>query len=271
MWGLVVQWLVQRFRSERLRIRSRRSATFTPSALEGRQSLPVWPPTLNKRPLPFTFLLATRLDEKKTPQSRRAIELRVLPIISWTLQLYRTASFALVATLCMGLVRPCLEYGGVVWDSCLQRDAFALELHSYLSRGQSLIWRTMSNSVVLKTIGWPTLAWRRLRRNLFCLWQWVQGRGPPALRETLPMSISSRTEYIFRNTASLTVPKCSKSCRFATFLLATILLWNSLPSFILSSSSPGSFFAFSWFSLWVWLLFLWSALAIFSCQLKERF
>ena len=43
----VVQWLVQRFRSERLRVRSRRSATFTPSAHVRRQSLPVWPPTLN--------------------------------------------------------------------------------------------------------------------------------------------------------------------------------------------------------------------------------
>ena len=43
----VVQWLVQRFRSERLRVRSRRSATFTPSAHVRRQSSPVWPPTLN--------------------------------------------------------------------------------------------------------------------------------------------------------------------------------------------------------------------------------
>ena len=47
LWGPVVQWLVQRFRSERLRVRSRRSATFTPSAHVRRQSLPVWPPTLN--------------------------------------------------------------------------------------------------------------------------------------------------------------------------------------------------------------------------------
>ena len=53
VWGPVVQWLVQRFRSERLRVRSRRSATFTPSALVRRQSLPVWPPTLNKIPLPL--------------------------------------------------------------------------------------------------------------------------------------------------------------------------------------------------------------------------
>ena len=46
VWGPVVQWLVQRFRSERLRVRSRWSATFTPSAHVRRQSLPVWSPTL---------------------------------------------------------------------------------------------------------------------------------------------------------------------------------------------------------------------------------
>ena len=50
-----MQWLVQRFRSERLRVRSRRSATSTPSANGRRQSLSVWPPRLNKTPLPFIF------------------------------------------------------------------------------------------------------------------------------------------------------------------------------------------------------------------------
>ena len=52
----LVQWLVQRFRSERLRIRSWRSATFTPSTHVRRQSFPLWPPTLNKIPLPLLYV-----------------------------------------------------------------------------------------------------------------------------------------------------------------------------------------------------------------------
>ena len=52
-WGSVVQWLVQRFQSERLPVQSWWSATFTPSAHVRRQSLPVWPPMLNKKPLPL--------------------------------------------------------------------------------------------------------------------------------------------------------------------------------------------------------------------------
>ena len=45
-----------------LRVRSRRSATFTPSAHVRRQSLPVWPPTLNKIPLPLRFRYLAKHD-----------------------------------------------------------------------------------------------------------------------------------------------------------------------------------------------------------------
>ena len=48
-----MQWLVQRFRSERLRVRSRRSATFTPSAHVRRQCLPVWPERFSKPNIRF--------------------------------------------------------------------------------------------------------------------------------------------------------------------------------------------------------------------------
>ena len=54
-WVPWCKWLVQRFRSESLWVRSQRSAIFTPSAHVRRQSrcLPVcnWPPTFNKIPL----------------------------------------------------------------------------------------------------------------------------------------------------------------------------------------------------------------------------
>ena len=43
---------LQKLVSTLLQVRSRRSATFTPSAHVRRQYLPVWPPALNKIPLP---------------------------------------------------------------------------------------------------------------------------------------------------------------------------------------------------------------------------
>ena len=69
MWGPVVQWLVRRFRSERLRVRSRRSATFTPSAHVRRQSLPVWPPTLNNY-----LYLYLYIDRARGPAPRGKIK-----------------------------------------------------------------------------------------------------------------------------------------------------------------------------------------------------
>ena len=120
---------------------------------------------------------------------------------------------------------------------CIAGNASA---ESFSSRTNAAICRkgrTMSNSVVLKTIRWPTLAWCRRRQKLYCLWQLVQGQSPPALREKFPMSISSRTENIFRNLASLAASKCSNSLHLATLLPSAILLWNWLTPFTLSFSS----------------------------------
>ena len=130
-----------------------------------------------------------------------------------------------------------------VWWHCLgiQSSAESFSSRTNAAMCREVNGRTMSNSVVLKTIRWPTLAWCRRRQKLYCLWQLVQGQGPPALREKLPMSISSRREHIFRNLASLAVPKCSKSLHLATLLPSTILFWNSLTPFTLSSSSLVSF------------------------------
>ena len=76
MWGPVVQWLVQRFRSERLRVRSRRSATFTPSAHVRRQSLPVWPPTLNNYLYLLPFCSSVKILDFRTLLSMASIVLR---------------------------------------------------------------------------------------------------------------------------------------------------------------------------------------------------
>ena len=71
--GPVVQWLVQRFRSERLRLRSRRSATFTPSAHVRRQSLPVWPPTLKGQCHDIQWFLRFFWREQKMAVTRARV------------------------------------------------------------------------------------------------------------------------------------------------------------------------------------------------------
>ena len=73
--------LVQRLRSERLRVRSRRSATFTPSAHVRRQSLPVWPPTLNNHL--YLLPLHTRNLHSKHAQKKKR-KLHRGQILCWT-------------------------------------------------------------------------------------------------------------------------------------------------------------------------------------------
>ena len=156
---------------------------------------------------------------------------------------HRTGSASLVCTLYKGLVRPILEYAGVVWDACLKSDILALE-RTQLSVARSIIRasrKSMSNIAVLRTIGWPTLAWRRRRQKLLCLWLLLRGEGPPGLRQSLPSFICARSDYSFRNSKSLAFPVCLKSRRLGSFLPSTVLIWNTLPSSIISSASPSSF------------------------------
>ena len=156
---------------------------------------------------------------------------------------YRTGSRDLVSIMYKGLVRPILEYAAVVWDACPKSDVIALE-RLQLSVARTILRlsrRSTSNIDVLRAIGWPTLAWRRRRLKLLCLWRLMHGDGPPALRARLPSSASARTDYSFRNPKFLAFPVCNKSRRLASFLPSTVLLWNSLPPLVISTSSSSAF------------------------------
>ena len=75
MWCPVVQWFVQRFRSERLRVRSRRSATFTPSAHVRRQLLcqqPFHTTQLHQRQVEGVYSNIVQDSQAKRATKRRA-------------------------------------------------------------------------------------------------------------------------------------------------------------------------------------------------------
>ena len=137
----------------------------------------------------------------------------------------RAGSLDLVSIMYKGLVRPILEYAAVVWDACPKSDVIALE-RLQLSVAETILRlsrRSTSNIDVLHAIGWPTLAWRRRRLKLLCLWRLMHGDGPPALRARLPSNAYTRTDYSFHNPKSLAFPVCNKSRRLASFLPSTVL------------------------------------------------
>ena len=83
----MVQWLGLRFRSERLRVWSRRSVTFTPSVHVRRQSLPVRPPKLNNcrssRWSPADLLWLTKVAVLDDIETAFTISPRKRAIIAW--------------------------------------------------------------------------------------------------------------------------------------------------------------------------------------------
>ena len=116
------------------------------------------------------------------------------------------------------LFRPCPEYATVVWDDCSSHESNSLE----------------------RTLGWPTLAWRRRRSKLLLFWQLVHGLGPPCLQDKLS-SASSRCNL--RNPKSMEGPLCSASAHLSSFLpsYSCSILWNTLPASVTSCSSLSSF------------------------------
>ena len=113
-----------------------------------------------------------------------------------------------------------------MWDDCSSHDSHSLEriqlsvacsalsLHSHSSA------LTLPKMSLLRTLGWPTLAWRQRRSKLLLFWQLVHGLGPPCLQDKLS-SASSRCKYSLRNPnlwKSLYAPPlpiCLPSCLLA--------------------------------------------------------
>ena len=155
----------------------------------------------------------------------------------------RVGSAFFIARMYLALVRPVLEYGCVVWDSCLKAEAVSLErLQLAVARATLRVSRrSLSNHVVLAQLGWPTLAWRRRRFKLLYLWKLLHGEGPPMLAKRVPQSAAARSERCLRNSLSLAFPLCNSSWRLKTFLPSSIALWNTLPVSVSSTSSASSF------------------------------
>ena len=155
----------------------------------------------------------------------------------------RPGSCNLVKRLYLSLVRPALEYAAPVWDSCSRHDSLSLE-RVQLAVARAILRasrRSHHNVDVLSKIGWPSLAWRRRRYKLLLLWDLLHGGGPPSLRDQVPSSVSVRSHYSFRNPLSLSFPTCRTSHRLKSFLPSTIVLFNSLPSSVVSCSSKSAF------------------------------
>ena len=118
-------------------------------------------------------------------------------------------------------------------------DAHSLEkIHLSIARAALPHCRKQD---LLKSLDWPTLAWRRRQSKLAYFWLLMNGRGPPSLSKCVPDTVKERCSYNLRNARSVEFPHCSSTARLLTFIPSSIALWNSLPARITALSSLKSF------------------------------
>ena len=89
----------------------------------------------------------------------------------------RKATAAVKTCTYESLIRPILEYSGVVWDPHAAQDVNKLEMvqHRYARYTSRDYGRTSSVTAILKTLGWEPLAERRAKTRITMMYRIVHG------------------------------------------------------------------------------------------------
>ena len=139
------------------------------------------------------------------------------------------------------LVRPQLEYASAAWNPYTQKDVDTLQkvqnAAARFATGDYL--RGSSVTQMQKTLGWDTLADRRMHAQL-CMFYKIHNRVvnirfPPYVLP--PRRIPARSTHPFQYLRVQT----SKESFFYSFFPRVIPIWNGLPFSVVSASSASSF------------------------------
>ena len=139
------------------------------------------------------------------------------------------------------MVRPILEYGGVIFDNCSQTLSDSIESVQYEAARICLgALKRTPRYLLLKELGWPTLAKRRQYFKLILFYKIVNGLTPAYLSDLVPNN-NDQTTVRLRNRRSLRQIRFT-SIRFGnSFIPSTIQLWNNLPDDIRQSATLSKF------------------------------
>ena len=142
-------------------------------------------------------------------------------------------------TLFESCIRPILEYGSPVWGNSLTAaDSLLLERLqcSIARRILRAGWRT-PKSELLRSIGWPSLKWRREIQCVALFKKVLLSKHEP-IASCLPRTLC--TQYNLRNKhVSIRTHKSTQTTN--SFFIHASILWNSLPTSITSIQSHSAF------------------------------
>ena len=132
-------------------------------------------------------------------------------------------------TIYKSMIRPILEYGGVIFDNMTINLALKLESvqRSAAIACTGAITRT-STDLLLNEIGWDSLESRRKLQRLCIYNNMCRGEAPNYLLELLPNRRDTRAGYRLRNPLNRSSIKCRLNNYYNSFVPKTTRDWNTL-------------------------------------------
>jgi len=151
---------------------------------------------------------------------------------------YRWSRFAL-ETCYKAFIRPIVEYGNLVYDSCT--EGLNKQIEALQAEAARLVTGTKkgtSTSSIIKELGWESLQSRRKNAKLVKMYEIIYDKAPFYLTE-LVQKFQLQTSHFTRSHArlNLTIPKCKTNIFRKSFIVSGIVDWNQLDVNIKTASN----------------------------------
>jgi hypothetical protein len=140
------------------------------------------------------------------------------------------------------MVRPILEYGGLLFDGSPDKH---LQLLDKIQREAALVctgaYRHTKTTELMNELGWESLESRRRSQKLCLMFKIRSNLAPPYLVEACPPLVGEVSQHNLRNNANLALPMGKKVGYFTSFMPSAVRAWNALDINIRNRPSLDSF------------------------------
>jgi hypothetical protein len=149
---------------------------------------------------------------------------------------------ACLENLYLTMVRPIIEYGGVLFDGSPMNHTAPLDK---IQREAGLVctgaYKHTKNITLMKELGWNSLNTRRSMQKSCIMFKIQNNLAPTYLKDICPSLVGERTSYNLRNADDINLPPGKKTGLFNSFFPSSIRIWNKLDRGIKNSQSLNSF------------------------------
>ena len=130
----------------------------------------------------------------------------------------------------IAFIRPLLEYGDIIWDTCTQYEKNELDkIQNETARIATGTTKLVSIHVFYSELRWDTLQQPRNIHKLTLLYKMTHNLTPEYLSSLVPEPISNISSYNLRNSNNFRAINTRTSQYYQSFLPSTVRSWNDLP------------------------------------------